>query len=152
VERVVEIEDLAVEWLERIVLLDRFGRGRASGKPNANGQDRHQTDIAHGKPQNSPGPAAFGNNTPPFPNPSTGTRRGFCAQMAGSRESLHPRADLPRHEFDAAITQFFALALLPGRDREQAVQNLGALFLDRRIAARDRAAIDVDVVLHALVD
>src|SRR3569832_3004989 len=73
-------------------------------------------------------------------------------KFAWVNRGLHHGTDLPGHELRPAIAEFLALALPARRDAQQIVEDLLAFLLDADVAARDRPAIDVDVVLHPRID
>src|SRR3569833_521979 len=66
-----------------------------------------------------------------FHLPQAGLNARLLRQLSGyQRDALHGGADLPGHEFGIAIAELFGLAARAGRDLQNVLENLLALFLD----------------------
>src|SRR6185369_16221798 len=55
---------------------------------------------------------------------------------------------MPRHKLIVAVAELLTLRLLAGCRVDDQVEDLAALGADRRIACRDRAAVDIHVLFH----
>ncbi len=66
--------------------------------------------------------------------------------------ALHYRADLPGHELVLAIAVLFALAGFSGSSGNDQLEDALAHLLKAAAAVNDLAAIDIDIILLALLE